>query len=177
MRLKELLENASRDDRNLWGNDSHTNFPFIPFACFGQYDSSCAVERSNFIHLANRLYGENGVYFYNGYHPDSPFDYIDVNAIYIDVEVLSRDARWVIEDYLIVIQDYPSMDDNLLYNVEEFLTREAFNYDIEWEFEEELSKREIDELWEKVVGGMGHSSYVESGGSVYIDWDMIKRGI
>lgn len=160
IKLKKELEEAREHDRNYW----HGEKPVVPFACFGQYDNSCHVERANFKWVLEGL-EEVGTRGYSTYR--SGDNYVE-NAIYIDVDLLNEEAVEMLLDYLEQTAYYPSIDDEYTSNMEEHLVNKAYHDG--WDM---LENKIDNALYDIVMDGIGELTYVESGGTVYINWDKV----
>lgn len=169
-RINELMELMGGQDRN--------SARALPFASYGDYDNSCAVERSNHRWLEERLSGAAGVTFetwsYGG------------RSIEVDVEALDDKAAAVVLEYLEAVERYPSIDDELLGEVEREMYLEAMGLSLVDEVPylagADLDERETAYLVHEAVetaedlNCMGEDAMrVEAGGSVYINWDLLRR--
>ena len=160
IKLKKELEEAREHDRNYWRGKK----PVVPFACFGKYDNSCHVERANFKWVLEGL-EEVGTRGYSTYR--SGDNYVE-NAIYIDVDLLNEEAVEMLLDYLEQTAYYPSVDDEYTSNMEEHLVDEAYRDG--WDM---LENKIDNALYDIVMDSIGELTYVESGGTVYINWDKV----
>jgi hypothetical protein len=164
-------------DRNIKGN-----LFMVPFCSFGDFDNSCAVERSNhrvFLEIFGKL---PGVYAVTGGYGS--------NGIVIDIE-LNKDNQEII-DIIAALANYPAINDDDVSNLEMEMEKEAFDDTYKSELSEaiEVKIKELTgnedfelsdnvDLW-KVYCELSEktNSYcqIECGGNVYIDIDRLMTG-
>ncbi len=168
-RINELLELLGEQDRNRGRVNA------LPFASYGDYDNSCAVERANHRWLSERLMGATGVTFetwsYGG------------RSVEVDVEALDDKAATVVLGYLEAVADYPAIDDELVSEVEDELISEylgdCFDCELSWLREYSFTPDQKAFLADLVVsltrGDYSDFAYIECGGSVAVDWDKVEK--
>ena len=146
-----------------WIDTTGSRFITLPFTSYGDYDSSCMVERCNVAWFMKHYGKRAGIHLYNGNY--------GFTCVVVDIEHISRKTIDDIVDYLDVLEYYPCIDDELLACMEYRAIRAAFNDD--YRFNMARGYKAI--AWNLVSKNIGNLAIVESGGNVYIDWDRLRK--
>lgn len=166
------------------------------FLCYGDYDNSCHVERSNY-RLFMAMYGgdgfsddydsEEGNSTYPGVH--AMYGAYDSTGVAIVLETWLRYSE--IRETIARLDDYPCIDDEDCSRVEMVLADEAWDNWARHDFQSELEKRFDVEQWRDYEGfdsdfrawfedcreSVNEYWEVESGGNAYVRIERIVEGI
>jgi hypothetical protein len=158
-------------------NDAE-NYYFSPLLSFGDYDNSCAVERSNVRTFMEQHEESRGI------------DWIHLSGAYgyecIAIKLLSTNEEII--ECLAALSDYPVMDDEDVSSIEMEMESEAWDNWIERDFKNKVVKHysawdsEADsdtlrELFSQLKEKTNTYGQVESGGNYYIDLDRLIAGL
>ncbi len=162
-KLNDLIATAKELDRGCPSIDN-----VIPFACYGDYDNSCHVERANYRWLFEKFENVEGVIFYYGAYGS--------HWAVVDPSKASEETIEILIDYLENIIAYPCIDDDLASEVEDELFESHLRI---VKFEDIPYLKELilshDNLLDKLVytlrPNFSDIGYVEGGGTVAIDWE------
>jgi hypothetical protein len=184
LRNVELNDIKSFQYGELERNSSGSLFP-VPFCCFGDYDNSCAVERSNF-RVFWELYGHiDGVY--------KVYGIFNSEGIVIDLDKVDNDEG--IKETICNLYDYPAIadDDVSLMEIEmedsdfESWVRSDLEKHVNGfleekypllgsEIEEKLENVDWWQLYLKLKEKTNTYFIIESGGAGYIDVKRLMKG-
>lgn len=158
-------------------NTQDKEYYFSPMLSYGDYDNSCAVERSNY-----RVFLEE--------HKDSEFikEVIgDYNSACVAVSLDCTDSE--INEKLMRLFDYPCLNDEDVSMLELDMEQEYMDNFIEWDLRRLLKERYEDyndhevldkdkfiELWHELKEKNRVEFRVESGGNGYIDTKRLFEG-
>jgi hypothetical protein len=170
-------------------------FYMLPYASFGDYDNSCAVERAN-----AREFKEQ-------------FDFVSSHAVgygelvgidETDIDAITWEQLEALQEVCNALADYPAINDATVSEVEMELQNEAWNSWARSDFKRELHKRldSIGELAsdsadenevENLIDNIGDAAIdsvfyaaceksntywqIESGGNAYIDLDRVAKSV
>lgn len=181
--LREMQDNIVEYAPGTFDRDKEDIF-IIRAATFGDYDSSCHVERANLRDLRER-FPEFIDVRYDAYN--SKICHIAAEIDWSDTVIREKAAELI--DVLNALHDYPAIDDETCSAVESEMVSECIdqelrciNRDIEDEFngaititDDKLREWIDDILYNDDDGRL--TPRIESGGNVYINWDKVRTEI
>lgn len=144
-----------------------------PYLCFGDYDHSCSVERSN-VRVFEEMFSESPDILKQNYNYGAEYIYIDI----------CTDNEEIIE-VLEGLENYPVIDNDDMSNLEQEMFYEAWENTYKGDFLRMIEKEKDvnyvesnnDEKLLEFFNGLCEKSNicftVEAGGNVYIDLDRL----
>jgi hypothetical protein len=173
--IYSINEDGIQDDAK--SNDAE-NYYFSPLLSFGDYDNSCAVERSNVRTFEQQFSSSKGI------------DWVKITGAYgwecIAIKLLSTNEEII--ECLADLSDYPAMDDEDVSSMEMEIENEAWDNWIERDFKDKVVKHydawdsdadsnTLRELFSQLKEKTNTYGQVESGGNYYIDLDRLIAGL
>lgn len=150
-----LLDQCYQD----WDN---TNYASIPFCCYGDYDASCGVERANVQEFMRMFRNVKGVKRFFS-------DYGSV-AVVVDFDKVSLNTMQRIYDVVANLAVYPAIDDEAVSAYEYKAVLKAWD-DYKDDIPYGLKQRAYKELKNNYI----QYAYIEMGGNVYIDTELLVK--
>ncbi len=167
MHIISLFEMAKevRGSADVFHTDrSNKKFLLIPYCGYGDYDNSCAVERSNYEVLLERFKDNPAIFTLSGAY--------GYKAIMVQLGEASDDTLEELVEIVEGLMEYPAIDDEAVSEKEYEMLIEA------WEFYEDDVPEEYRDSAFKLLEAEGPNyGYVEAGGSVWIDTDQLVEGV
>jgi hypothetical protein len=134
----------------------------IPFCNYGDYDSSCGVERSNYIEARKMFRNVKGIKTWYGYYGQ---------ALVVELERLSTASLEKLLELVESLEKYPCIDDNALCEYEYKAIMRAWKG---W-FKQDV-KRGLRGKAESVLRSDWQSyACIEMGGDAYIDTELLVK--
>ena len=158
-----LITDVARQDRNYWVN-TYSNAVAIPFTCFGDYGTSCAVERANSIAILREFKRTSSVFKTTGMYNSS--------AVLVDVEKASSKTLTRLAEIICMLTDYPVVDDMVYSKLERSMILGG------WEFhKDDIPYGLKGKAYDLLKVDYSNYAHVESGGNVYIDCEALVRDL
>jgi hypothetical protein len=157
IRLASAIDRVSKLDKNYPVGFNGSGAMAIPFCCYGDYDSSCAVERANAIelrkefHMVKRCFTNTSV------------------VHYVELDRLSLDTMMRLEDLVLQLEKYPAIDDSAVSDYEYKAVMQAY----EKYFKQEVPRGMKGKVRDILPLYIGEYAYMETGGNVWIDTEKL----
>lgn len=157
----DLIKEVAMLDR-CYQNWDNTNYASIPFCCYGDYDSSCGVERANVQEFMKMFRNIKGVKRFFS-------DYGSVSVV-VDFDKVSLNTMQRIYDIVANLAVYPAINDEAVSAYEYKAILNAW-YDYKNEIPYGLKQKAYKEL----KNNYSQYACIEMGGNVYIDTELLVK--
>ena len=136
----------------------------IPFCNYGDYDSSCAVERSNALEVKRMFRNVKGIKTWYGYYGQ---------ALIVELERLSVQSLEKLLELVENLEKYPCVDDEALYEYEERAIMRAWKG---W-YKSDVLRGLRGKAEELLKSSPTQYAWIEMGGNAYVDTEQLMREI
>jgi len=136
----------------------------IPFCNYGDYDSSCGVERSNYLEAKKMFRNVKGIKTWYGNYGQ---------ALIVELERLSVNSLEKLLELVQNLEKYPAVDDQAVCEYEEKAILFAWK---NW-YKQDVKRGLRGKAFELLKSNMGEYAYIEMGGNTYIDTERLVKNL
>lgn len=134
----------------------------IPFCNYGDYDSSCAVERSNYLEVKRMFRNVNGIKTWYGHYGQ---------ALVVELERLSVKSLEKLLELVQNLEKYPAVDDEAVAEYEYKAIMRAWKG---W-FKQDVKRGLRGKAEELLKSNAMDYAWIEMGGNVWIDTERLVK--
>lgn len=135
----------------------------IPFCNYGDYDSSCGVERSNHVEVKRMFGNVKGVYPWYGNYGQA--------ALIVELERLSTPSLEKLLELVESLEKYPAVDDNAMSEYEHKAIVRAWR---EW-YKQDVQRGLRGKAEALLKSNTMDYAHIEMGGNVWIDTERLVK--